>query len=110
MPIPAGDAVTYVALFFAGAFLCNSVPHLCAGLQGAPFPTPFARPKGVGESSPFVNFLWGAFNLALGGAILSRNPVAVGLNFDMLAFAAGVLLLGSYASVHFGRVRNKPPQ
>lgn len=37
----------YVTLFFAGVFLCNAVPHLAAGLQGQPFPTPFARPRGM---------------------------------------------------------------
>ncbi len=34
----------YIAVFFAGAFLCNSLPHLACGLSGAPFPTPFAKP------------------------------------------------------------------
>ncbi|HEY4169248.1 MAG TPA: hypothetical protein VGM96_20835 [Reyranella sp.] len=28
----------WIALFFAGAFLCNSLPHLAAGLQRRPFP------------------------------------------------------------------------
>jgi hypothetical protein len=46
-----------VALFFAGAFLCNSIPHLTKGLQGEPFPSPFAKPPGKGNSSPLVNFL-----------------------------------------------------
>jgi len=61
--------MNYVAVFFAGAILCNCIPHLTAGLQGVPFPTPFARPRGVGTSSPFANFLWGAFNLGAGLAI-----------------------------------------
>ncbi len=54
-----------IALVFAGAFLCNCVPHLCAGLTGQKFPTPLARPRGVGLSPPLVNFVWGAFNLRL---------------------------------------------
>jgi hypothetical protein len=65
----------YVCHFFAGAFLCNCIPHLVAGLQGAPFPTPFAKPRGVGNSSPPVNFLWGSFNLPAGVALLSAPPV-----------------------------------
>jgi hypothetical protein len=106
MPIPTGNPMDYAALFFAGAFLCNSIPHLCAGLQGAPFPTPFARPRGVGNSPPLVNFLWGALNLAVGIFILSRHPVAIGPNYDVLALAVGVLTLGTYLSLHFGRVRS----
>src|ERR1700677_757684 len=94
-----------VICFFAGAFLCNCIPHLGAGLQGAPFPTPFAKPRGVGNSSPLVNFLWGAFNLLVGWALISREPLALGANLDSLAFAVGALALGSYISIHFGRVR-----
>jgi hypothetical protein len=97
--------MNYVALFFAGAFLCNCIPHLCAGLQGAPFPTPFAKPRGIGNSSSFVNFLWGAFNVCVGLTILSRHPIVVGLNLDCLASAAGALATGAYLSRHFGNVR-----
>jgi hypothetical protein len=97
-----------LALFLAGALIYNCIPHLRAGLQGVPFPTPFAKPRGVGNSSPFLNFLWGAFNVVAGLAILSRHPVVVGLNLDCLAFAAGALLLGSYLSRHFGKARGQP--
>ncbi len=100
------EPMNFIALFFAGAFLCNSVPHLCAGLQGAAFPTPFAKPRGVGHSPAFINFLWGAFNLFVGMALLARSPVVVGLNFDCLALAAGALALGSYLSRYFAKVRN----
>ena len=97
--------MSYVALLFAGAFLCNSIPHLAAGLQGLPFPTPFARPRGIGNSSPFFNFLWGSFNVAVGLVLLSNHPVIVGLNLGSLTIAAGALLLGTYLSRHFGKVR-----
>ena len=97
----------YVAVFFAGAFLCNSLPHLACGLSGAPFPTPFAKPHGVGNSSPAVNFFWGAFNFFAGLYLLTAHPVTVGANADFLVLLAGVLLLGWYTSVHFGRVRAK---
>ncbi len=104
MPI---DSLHYGTLFFAGAFLCNAIPHLVAGLQGMPFPTPFARPRGIGNSSPLVNFLWGAVNLAIGLFILSRNTVAVGPDADCIALAAGALLLGIYLARHFGKVRSQ---
>ncbi len=97
--------MNYVALFFAGAFLCNCIPHLCAGLQGASFPTPFAKPRGIGDSSSFVNFLRGAFNVCIGLAIHSRRPIVVGPTLDCLAPAAGALVTRAYLSRHFGKVR-----
>jgi hypothetical protein len=35
---------SYVACFFAGAFLANAVPHFVKGVTGEAFPTPFAKP------------------------------------------------------------------
>jgi hypothetical protein len=95
----------YIAVFFAGAFLCNSLPHLACGLSGAPFPTPFAKPPGKGNSSPLVNFLWGATNFFVGLYLLQRHPVSVGLSVDFLVLLAGVLALGTHLSMHFARVR-----
>jgi hypothetical protein len=91
-------------LFLSGLLLCNSIPHLCSGLQGHPFPTPFAKPRGVGDSPPLVNFLWGAANLLVGLLLLSRHMDGVGLNLDGGALLAGGLVAGGYLSQHFGRV------
>lgn len=95
----------YLAAFFAGAFLMNAIPHLAAGLQGSSFPTPFSKPRGIGNSSPLLNVWWGAFNLAVGGYLL-------GLSFDIenraaawLVIAAGALALGTYLALHFGKTR-----
>ncbi|MEJ0066167.1 MAG: hypothetical protein WDM85_12710 [Caulobacteraceae bacterium] len=66
------DSLSDFLLIPAGAFLCNSIPHLAAGLRGEVFPTPFAKPRGKGPSSALVNFYWGAANLALGLFILLR--------------------------------------
>jgi len=96
-----------VSHFFAGAFLCNCIPHLVAGLQGAPFPTPFAKPRGVGNSSALVNFLWGAFNLAAGVGLVSASPVAIELGTPFYVFAAGFLALGAYLAVRFGKVMER---
>lgn len=96
--------MTYVAAFFAGAFLCNCIPHLVAGLLGMPFPSPFAKPHGVGDSSPVVNFLWGFFNLVVGLYLLSRHPVALEFAPNLLALLAGVLALGYFCASHFGKV------
>jgi hypothetical protein len=95
----------HATFFFAGAFLCNAVPHLTAGLRGEVFPTPFARPTGKGPSSPLVNVYWGLFNLLLGVVLLSQYPLTIGLNADCAALVAGVLAIGSFTAHHFGKVR-----
>lgn len=60
----------YIAWFFGGAFLFNSLPHLVNGMSGRRFPSPFAKPPGKGESSATVNAVWGVFNVALGYVLL----------------------------------------
>ena len=49
----------FLLQFVAGLFLANGVPHFVQGISGHSFPTPFASPPGVGESSPIVNVLVG---------------------------------------------------
>lgn len=95
----------YVALFFAGAFICNSIPHIVAGVQGMPFPTPFAKPSGVGKSSPLVNFLWGLFNLLVGGLLWAAYPVRPGPFLGFVVLVLGALASGVFLAVHFGKVR-----
>ena len=95
----------YLAQFFAGAFLCNCLPHLVCGVQGSPFPTPFAKPRGVGMSPPVVNFAWGLLNLVAGLLLQSHWPVSIGANGPFCIFLAGVCVLGVYMSIHFGKVR-----
>ena len=34
----------YLAWFFGGVFLVNSIPHLVHGISGMPFHSPFATP------------------------------------------------------------------
>lgn len=97
--------MNFVAAFFAGAFLCNCIPHLVAGLQGMPFQTPFAKPPGIGESSPLVNFLWGGFNLLVSLALLTWQPVIVGVNAEFIVMTIGALAVGSFSAIHFGKVR-----
>ena len=62
----------YLAYFFGGLFLANTVPHLVSGLSGSPFQSPFATPPGKGLSSSTVNVLWGMFNLAVAYLLLAR--------------------------------------
>jgi hypothetical protein len=97
--------MNYVAAFFAGAFPCNTLPHLLCGLQGQPFSTPFAKPPGKGDSSTLMNFLWGSLNLAVGIDLLIGEPVTVGFTSDFAALSAGFLVIGMMTSLHFGNVR-----
>jgi hypothetical protein len=99
------DLQGYPSVFVAGAFLCNAVPHLVAGVQGNLFPTPFATPRGIGDSSSGINFLWGFANFVAGTILLSRHPVTMGLNIHFLALLLGAFVMGVFASQHFGKVR-----
>jgi hypothetical protein len=98
--------MNYVAIFFAGMFLCNCIPHLTSGLQGKPFPTPFARPRGIGNSPPLVNVLWGSLNLFLGSYLLFRHSESIGIGVGLMVLAFGFLVMGVYLALHFGRVIN----
>jgi hypothetical protein len=102
---------SYVAWFFAGAFLINSVPHIVQGISGNKFQTPFAKPPGVGESSAIVNVIWGFANLVIGSGLVHFTwPVTS--PSPLLCFAAliGALALALHLARHFSGVRRGPPQ
>ena len=94
----------YLAYFFGGAFLANSIPHIGNGVSGRPFQTPFAKPSGKGLSSSKVNVLWGFFNLLVAYLLICR----VG-NFDLhnwphiLTAGAGMLAMSLFSAYTFGR-------
>lgn len=67
----------YIAYFFGGAFLVNSVPHFTNGVSGHSFPTPFASPPGQGLSPAWVNVLWGLLNLLIGYLLVGRVGLSV---------------------------------
>jgi hypothetical protein len=97
--------MNHIALFFAGALLCNCIPHLACGLRGESFPTPFAKPRGIGLSSPLLNFIWGTLNGVAGGVLLARHGIAQTFGTESLALLLGFLVLGTYLSMHFAKVR-----
>jgi hypothetical protein len=94
----------YIAYFFGGAFLANTMPHLVNGISGSPFQSPFASPPGEGLSSSMVNVLWGMFNLVVGYVLVAR----VG-RFDLrqtrhvIVLALGVLLMALMLARTFGK-------
>ncbi len=100
----------YLAHFFAGAFFANGVPHFVQGICGNKFQTPFASPRGVGESSAIVNVVWGFFNFLIAAALMrtffAALPRPLGL---AVASALGVLLMALFLANQFGKVRNSAP-
>jgi hypothetical protein len=113
--VPVSEAVmswyAYVAWFFAGAFLANAIPHIGQGVCGNRFQTPFASPRGIGESSAVVNVIWGFANLTAGAVLLDvflpeRLPPPWTL---CLTGLAGALALSLYVAHHFGKVRDAAP-
>jgi hypothetical protein len=94
----------YIAYFFGGMFLANSLPHLGNGVSGHRFQSPFASPPGVGLSSSTVNVLWGLFNLLIGYLLVCR----VG-RFDLrktphvVVLGVGILVMSLMLARTFGR-------
>jgi hypothetical protein len=95
----------YLLIAFAGALICNAIPHLAAGLRGEPFPSPFAKPHGIGDSSPVINALWGSANLFAGIAVLAARLPRVDLTWGLSAAAIGFIAIGVFCARHFGNVR-----
>jgi hypothetical protein len=94
----------YIAFFFGGAFLANTIPHLVSGVMGRPFQSPFATPRGEGLSSSTVNVVWGFFNLAVGYLLLCRAAdFDLRDTGDVIVVMLGALLMSLFAARHFGR-------
>lgn len=84
----------YVAWFFGGAFLVNSIPHFVNGVSGRAFPTPFAKPPGKGLSPSWVNVLWGLFNAAIAYLLLYRvGTFSPRSTQDVIVFGVGALFI-----------------
>jgi drug/metabolite transporter (DMT)-like permease len=94
---------SYLAAFFAGAFLANAVPHFVKGVTGEPFPSPFAKPPGKGLSSPIVNVLWGFLNSIIGLVLfhighMRHHPQHIAL----ILFFTGILIMSLMLAATFG--------
>jgi hypothetical protein len=99
----------YVAYFFGGAFLVNAVPHFVSGVCGRRFPSPFASPPGKGESSPFVNVLWGALNLVVGYVLVCRvGEFHLRQTPSLAALGSGGLLMAVMLARTFGEIYGAP--
>jgi len=84
-----------LSYLLAGVALTNAIPHVVSGLMGRPFQTPWAKPRGPGQSSSMQNVLWGFSNLALGYLLLFKvGDFDIHANGDVIALGLGMLLMG----------------
>ncbi len=93
----------YIAIFFAGAFLTNAVPHFVNGVSGLPFQSPFASPPGEGFSSSTVNVLWGMTNLIIGYVLCRAGRLQLNQTRPALLFCVGALTMALLLARSFGR-------
>jgi hypothetical protein len=95
----------FIAYFFGGSFLANTIPHLVNGLSGRPFQSPFATPPGQGLSSSTVNVLWGMFNLAVAYILVARvGRFELRQTRHVVVLGLGVLLTALMLAQHFGKL------
>ncbi len=103
MDLPTGSAY-----FFAGLFFANGIPHFVNGISGASFQSPFAKPPGVGESSPVINVIWGVINIVISyGLLRTVDNFAFNDTLAVTTVLSGVLVAGLGLAWHFGRVRSR---
>jgi hypothetical protein len=91
----------YLACFFAGVFLSNAVPHFIYGISGDKFPTPFAKPPGVGLSSAPINVLWGILNLVIGFLLFRSGKISTDCCWTWILFFLGVTAMSVMLSIRF---------
>lgn len=89
----------YLAAFFAGLFLANTIPHFVNGISGRPFPTPFADPPAQGLSSPLTNVLWALFNLLFGYLLFRFSMITPQNKLSLLIFFAGIAFISILISI-----------
>ncbi len=91
----------FVACFFAGLFIANTVPHFVHGVSGDSFPSPFSTPPGKGLSSPLTNVLWGLGNLLIGYILFRAGKISQTNKWSLLVFFAGVVSMSIMLSITF---------
>ncbi len=95
----------YLAYLFAGVLLANGVPHFVQGVSGRRFPSPFATPPGVGESSAVVNVVWGLINFVIGYVLIfGVGDFALGFTRASLMVGLGAAITAVALARYFGRL------
>jgi len=97
----------YLAYFFAGVFLANGIPHFVQGISGKKFQSPFASPRGVGESSSLVNVIWGMVNFLAGYALIfGIGDFTIGFTRAVIMAGLGAFLTAMVLALYLQRVRS----
>ncbi|WP_184547103.1 hypothetical protein [Mucilaginibacter sp. FT3.2] len=91
----------YLSAFFAGAFFANTIPHFVHGISGNKFPTPFAKPPGVGLSSSTINVIWALFNLVVTYLLFMASKLDNAHPLLLLVFFAGIAAMAIMLSIRF---------
>ncbi len=95
-------------LFFAGAFLANSIPHYVNGISGKEFVRPFLYRFVKWMPNPLFNVIWGmlwmVLSLFLFEMYYKSNPgllFIIGLNLDFVIYASGFAIVSIFLSIFF---------
>jgi len=91
----------YVAIFFAGVFWANAIPHFIHGISGQQFPTPFANPPGKGMSSATLNVIWGLANMLIGYLLLRAGKLTSKNKLGLIVFFVAVICVSIALSITF---------
>jgi hypothetical protein len=92
----------YIAYFFGGVFMANTVPHFVNGISGNAFQSPFASPPSLSSST--VNVLWGLFNLVVAYLLICRvGTFNLRRTTHVLLLGAGILLMSLMLARALGR-------
>jgi hypothetical protein len=91
----------YVAVFFAGVFLVNAIPHFIHGVSGQQFPTPFANPPGKGMSSATLNVIWSLANVLIGYVLLRVSKLTSENKLGLIVFFMAVVCVSVALSITF---------
>jgi hypothetical protein len=96
--------IPWLSYFVGGGLLANVIPHFVSGICGRAFQSPFARPPGVGLSSPVVNVFWGALNaVAAYALILHVGDFDFRRTGDAVALGLGAVVSALLLARYFGR-------
>jgi hypothetical protein len=94
----------WIAAFFVGAFLVNSIPHGVMGVTGQPFPTLFSG--GPPNLSPaWLNVVWSIINIAIGFGLLRliarwKDQMAVRWTMIVAGAVFALLLAFTFSSLY----------
>lgn len=95
-------------LFFAGAFLANSIPHYVNGISGKEFVRPFLYRFVEWMPNPLFNVIWGMGWMSLSLFVFKMYSqlnhglqFSIGLNPDFIVFASGFIIVSIFLSIFF---------